>query len=133
MLQHELRIGNVLLHGGVPVKVTDIFKTHFICETFECISHGNSIQERFAPIPLTAGVLRKCGFTEQSGPYFFSSYIEFDNYIFAVDPIKGYTGEWSVHNDKYEAGCNAIAIVKYLHQLQNIIHAISGQELNYTP
>lgn len=76
----------------------------------------------FSPIPLTPEILEKCGF----------AYWELD--IDCTDPSDAY---W-VHR-KFKFGIDNLSWtvqkigvrVKYLHQLQNLYFALTGEELNY--
>lgn len=88
------------------------------------------------PIPLTPEVLEKCGFREskkqpvhfinlgnpakqlellKSGEYFYPSIYQ--------------AAEVSSEND----GTVYVNRIQYLHQLQNLIYALTGQELEYKP
>lgn len=69
-------------------------------------------------IPLTPGILEKAGFVFD-GTYWCSQYIDIPVY----PTINGGT-ILMAPNQKFAKE------IKYLHQLQNIIHSLTGQELN---
>ena len=107
----ELRIGNwVLDMYDNKVKVTIIDDT----------------VDWAKPIPLTPEILEKSGFVKQME---WTYCIE----IQVGQKLVYYLGEkgWSIGNKNYSDFEN----LKYLHQLQNLYHALTGEELevNYPP
>jgi hypothetical protein len=116
----ELRIGNlVTLDGFVqPIQVINAYKGHLCFANamgnFENDSDDKSIQ----PIALTDEILLKCGFDSgilKAGNLFLQQFDDDKGFVFitgdADDPL----------NDKP---------VQYLHQLQNLYFALTGEELN---
>lgn len=126
----ELRIGNLVngitLGKKIPVVVEGIHKNGIN-------PHVDSLGEldvdwyfdRIEPIPLSPEILEKCGFEENNfhsdhwyhvelGPHI----IEYDDGTYILEAVSGA----SVSN-----------CFKYLHQLQNLYFALTGQELNYNP
>lgn len=75
------------------------------------------------PIPLTPTILEECGKVE--GRCFFIQ-DDFSRVEFLM---------WSdVIDGKYYFECGTYRIeVRYLHQLQNLYHSLTGKELNYQP
>lgn len=119
----ELRIGNYLLYNSDIKKVSSIHNDNTIRFKDGSSSIGCFIikNKNIKPIPLTEEILLKCGFEKQMA------------WTFSVDLIGGirfvyYLGEkgWSLNNKNYSDFPN----LKYLHQLQNLIYAITGEELN---
>ena len=113
---NELRFGNWIkgLRGNAfQVKAADIF-------TIE-MGHDNGLCE---PIELTADVLEACGFENDR-----------ENETFQLDTDFGFCIYGSIAlgvavNIDYKIVGNAVT---HLHQLQNLYHALTGEELNYTP
>jgi hypothetical protein len=102
----DLRIGNWVLHEGKMYRV--IWRDL----GFEKVN--------FEPIPLTPEILEKAGFSDfnKDEKYFigrFKLVKEKDNYRLSQSVSSVYL---PVANK-----------IQYLHQLQNIIHSITGQEL----
>lgn len=69
----------------------------------------------FEPIPLTAEILEKAGFVSDMMADGFLSYSK-DGVEIDMPYFEFFYGESSIE-------------VKYVHQLQNLIHSLSGQEL----
>ena len=115
----ELRIGNYVNH---------VYKGNFKILK----SHFPSLMINFIdPIPLTEDILLKCGFVEKGVT--FNTKINFTRCcLFKVNSSNNYNNnenEFSVtlyqHHNSIE-----IARIKYLHQLQNLFFALTGEELN---
>ena len=124
MKANELRIGN-LVEGIRIGKVKSIFITHFQVDDFDGITLGNSLQLNFKPIPLTEEWLLKLGFKESLlGVYFPYPYNDFElGYFGSVNGSKkGYVITSLV--GKMEG-------IKYVHQLQNLYFALTGEELTF--
>jgi len=128
----ELRIGNVVLldtghvlpapHRIVALDIVDIFK-------------GLPTNITIEPIPLTPEVLQKCGFKSNSRCWFLQFKREHDIIDCAVwvsrleeDPIGMYC--FGFDSAMHSVPMNNIY---YLHQVQNMYFAITGEELPYTP
>lgn len=106
---NELRIGNwVDTVYNVPyIKITEIKEVVICGENCKCMSYGS-----LKPIPLTEEILLKCGFEKQGGFWFVKGDIKIE-----ITLSRGYF--------RY-AG---FVRLKYLHQLQNLYFALTGQEL----
>jgi hypothetical protein len=115
----DLRIGNYQMFGERICIVTALFKTHFICDLLDGVSIGNSLQNRFHPIPLTPDILEKCGFwnTDMDGEYIYN---ERGITRFYISPI----GLVS-----FKIGDIVFSTVHFLHQLQNLYKALTNNEL----
>ena len=114
MLQaNELRIGNYLQWNGKPFKVNTIFTSHVCSETQPL--------QGYEPIPLTPEILEKCGYKVQCEYFFFKKdeLIEFEKLKHC----------YSVRFKQSGMNSLKIAEIKYVHQLQNLIFAVSGNEL----
>jgi hypothetical protein len=101
---NELRIGNW-------VNIGDLSTT---------INHIMGDDDYFDPIPLTPEILEKCGFREY-GP--FSPWLTLGSFSWS-DPAG-----ISYEIDEESAMLDHI---KYLHQLQNLYYAVTGEELTIT-
>lgn len=107
----ELRLNNI-------VKIGSIITT---------VSHIMGDEDYFEPVELTPEILEAAGF----------KYNEFtENYEIFYDAvgmvgINKYDGSFIIGNDNEDMGFTGDikSACKYLHQLQNLIHSLTGQEL----
>jgi hypothetical protein len=113
MKANELRIGNYVNEYGRII----------------CIESGHDIDlmfEEFQPIPLTPEILEQCGFVNKpSGIYKYSYEIEIDGFD-STFRTWWYGEDICLEPMGYDTGYISI---KYLHQLQNLFYALTGEEL----
>ena len=127
MKANELRIGNCLFVPGVhrEVIVSAIFKTHYVCEDYNGIRFEESLRINYQPIPLKEEWLLKFGFEKINNDVF--RIVQNDNFkspfSIAFDNINNL---FKIAFQGYWYHC------KYVHQLQNIYFALTGEELTYT-
>lgn len=115
----ELRIGNYVEGIGMehPIrKIYDSIQYNYKTERYEL---DDIDIQYFKPIPLTEEWLKKFGFE--------SDEITFDK--------SGFTIGWFRNNEFYYLPVGQIIIrnkhqIKYVHQLQNLYFALTGEELN---
>ena len=121
---NELRIGNLMKWGTSIVAIKDMVYNQ---KPDRYIYHVEKKQEltgvpfnEFEPVPLTPQLLEKCGFTKSDD----------------LKDMKGkiLLGEWRHENDIDYPGMLYLPAyeVKYLHQLQNLYFALTGEELKIT-
>jgi hypothetical protein len=83
----------------------------------------------FEPIPLTAETLKGCGFIARPGSGTLMLTIAYEDSDYPCTLQR--TGDGV---QICRSGIGAItAHIEYLHQLQNLFFALTGQELNYNP
>jgi hypothetical protein len=112
----DLRIGNWYDHNGEYKQASH----NTIYEVWE------SEREWCKGIPLTPEVLEKCGFHKHN-----NAWVQED---FTENNSKFYFSIWSVDNEEFNYNSAEFPIeLKYLHQLQNLIYVIKGEELTYKP
>ena len=125
---NELRIGN-LVYDNFDVSNPYVV-TIFSLDDFIAISHGCN---KYQPIPLTEEWLVKCGFVKDSkieylmghiNNTYTKSYLIIGTYDNVFSPcVRMYDrDDWAYYE---EIGEN----IKYLHQLQNLYFALTGEEL----
>jgi len=94
----------------------------------ECAQRWIGVEYKFDKlfgIPLTPEILEKCGF-ENDGTYFFiQPNLENIHYRLIEFPKGTWVMSKGFINYNHELRC-----IKYLHQLQNLIYALTGEELN---
>jgi|ERR1700751_492507 len=126
----ELRVGSLLKHGNDEVHV---FSIHFE-DRVEISCDGNNSgesnyiatvdSEKLTPIPLTEDWLIKFGFEKTKENEYF---IDKHTVLLGVklDPLVGKTRAIVYRN----ASVGVMPICLYVHQLQNLFFALSGEEL----
>lgn len=119
---NELRRGNYIL----PEHDLD-GKYHVVNELGEG-SINNYIENWYSPIPITPEILERCGFVVSDMGGHYNDIYEFNNVSIAdsskVSPFN-YCYEYHKNKEqkKWFRGIN------YLHELQNLFFALTGQEL----
>jgi hypothetical protein len=112
MKKNDLRIGNWV----------------FDSEGFEYQIQGYELYinlvEDFKPIPITNKWLERLGF--ERNKYYQNFRIKAGDYF---NSIQYYEGEWCYNNCESDAGCYFVTTVQYVHELQNLYHAINKEEL----
>ena len=106
---NELRIGNYV---KAVIDITDGFKTGDLVEITCICDDAND----FEPIPLTEEWLLKFGF-EKTGSFYSKNNLEF--YVNGNSDVR-------FHMDDYRH-----IVLNYVHQLQNLYFALTGEELTY--
>lgn len=129
MQANELRIGNIVEWNRKPFKVCSISM-----DIVENELWSKPLQE-IHPIPLTEEILTEwCrldkdpyrqGYTTEVFSMFELSYTELVSYINSECFQEDCYYKLTVNCNEYETGCK----IKYLHQLQNLYFALSGEEL----
>ncbi len=123
MVASELRIGNLVLvpeHLGLDVYTKPKIETEVFSisegginnEPFENITFGIS---QIAPIPLTKEYLLRFGFNGLD-----------------KGPLTVILTNGNVFYQRESMDNNPISNIKYVHQLQNLYFALTGEELSFT-
>ncbi len=110
MRKNDFRIGNWVLHGLAYKQIDDGFLINMAHE--------------FEPIPITNEWLEMLGF--EYNKYYQNFRIKAGDYY---NSIKYIDDEWCYNNDYSDAGCYFVTTVQYVHELQNLYHAINKEEL----
>ena len=83
-----------------------------------------NLVEDFKPIPLSEEWLERLGF--EYNKYYQNFRIKEGEYF---NSIKYIDDEWCYNNCESDAGCYFVTTVQYVHELQNLYHAINKDEL----
>jgi hypothetical protein len=124
----ELRIGNTVLHKAS----VRILPTQLTLQHFEALSKNGT--KDFFPVVLKADVLQKCGFTENKNYPGLPTSREFSLPLPVPGEQKTEVFAWIKTNGEcfgrvMTDGKAISRNVYHLHQLQNLIYAITGTEL----
>ena len=118
----ELRIGNYVEYNGEIIKLDG---------SLLCCYIQNELEFPLNPIPLTEEILLKFGFNEVEGERWCDMHEEFEecNYYYLSMFKIYYNPETDIFEDDslYHFNVN----LKYVHQLQNIYFALTGEELTF--
>lgn len=125
---NELRIGNLLQRSNEIIEVDAIFRSNYNCIRFsDRILLGNNHQNNFQPIILTEEWLLKFGFKKHQNSNEYWDFYQLKN---------GWHISLSKHNELsagVEIGLcywgDTFIKVAYVHQLQNLYYALTGEEL----
>jgi hypothetical protein len=137
MKPHELRLGNLVIYEATYHRVTGIIDDRIISEWLQAkVSDPyNAHMDEYKPIPLTKEWLIKFGF-KKGNIYTYSINISpfegeerllafTDDYLYLRE--KGKKGP--LHDDLIILWNKDLKKEFYIHQLQNLFFALTGQEL----
>ena len=114
----ELRIGNLVINQW-----GEIDKVETIGKSIIQFENGWSMEEKVKPIPLNEEWLLKLGFTKEKG--MLHGLDKFKLFLPCINkPVLTYSqGSFSVSDGSFSIQ------VEYVHQLQNLYYALTGEEL----
>jgi len=130
MKASELRIGNLLIFSNMiqPDRIIAVDRRFFSSASIEEGSGDFEITPYYQPIELTPEILEKAGFKKVSHEEFSDSFV----LNVSTEGIIKWEDDGSILiNDRLDdsIGYATNCVCKYVHQLQNLIHALTGQEL----
>lgn len=120
---NDLRIGNLINDDNVVIKIT---RDNVVC-LFRGQYYNTFESDEISGIPLTEELLLKMGFSTLNGDATFAMFVlkpTAYSIILCLTDMDKYDlkqGEWMCVATKTK--------LKYVHQLQNLYHALTGQEL----
>jgi hypothetical protein len=104
----ELRIGNHVLLNGKPLEVRSIYSNDYFGKPV--------MQSEYKPIPITKEWLLEFGWKQCDS---FTEAYHFNGFRFVLTENE----QWIEYSD------NEAIDIKYVHQLQNLYFALTGEEL----
>jgi hypothetical protein len=117
--ENELRQGNWFIKAGMPAK----FDFHD--------EDDRTYLDEFEPIPLTPEILEKCGFEKSKEEVYGEEYLGLKLYNgICRYEICFFPGNTFTSISLFHKGELIGRTWEYLHQLQNLYFALTGQELN---
>ncbi len=128
----ELRIGNIVSYNNKAIKVNNILD-FAINMTFHSISGDRDEEiliEEIEPIPLTEEILLKIGFEKS----FNVGCSEKDHNVYYWSGKISLTIDLELSSGNYNYDSTPVdgaEPLKYVHQLQNLYHALTGEELDF--
>lgn len=130
-MKNELRIGNLIDLGNRIAKIVEI--GHLSCVVVDLEETQDTIEdyERVKPIPLTEEWLVRFGFDFRgvnSTMGYTSTQCVFNSFLIFYNTHSG-MGYTTVGEDEF---CYHNTKIKYVHQLQNLYFALTGNELTIT-
>lgn len=127
----ELRKGILVYYGvpeGKPVKVTGFYPMDediLVCTENEYGPNAERGVDFMLPVPLTPKLLEKCGFKSLGSTDFWDRDLGKNIGQICLNPDNG--AVWLCRNT-IDARTNPTSVY-YLHQLQNLFFALTGEEL----
>jgi hypothetical protein len=123
MKTEELRIGNIVYANGVNYKVWSICGGYIELDSEPLDHHTSLVLDKIEPIPLTEEWLLKFGFVIGSlKNCYFKAWGK--NGVESIVYEYHYKGGF-----EYELGTHTFKVIEYVHQLQNLYFALTGNEL----
>ena len=135
---NELRINNWISHNNNYVQVFELPYLIDLDENKEAYLVNSIWIDEYRPIPITPEILEKCGFEiichfgepqdnnpnmdAINGTLCISKSVNKGEWVFGFDSI------FATKRNNFVWGP-----IDYLHQLQNLYFALTGEELNYQP
>lgn len=140
MKANHLRIGNLIEQGEYGVSPITSYQLHNL-KTKEQGGYAAEYYNNFKPIPLTEEWLLKFGFKKEEGTptknhgNYFSMWVMDYKYSFSYAPFREDWGFYHSYTDapdpKEDNRFDFISCgIKYVHQLQNLYFALTGEELD---
>jgi hypothetical protein len=122
---HEIRLGNTYkIEMGDGTYKSDLINLEDLSNLLD-----DDLDDFYQAMELDEVWLIKLGFEYDE---------HYNNYVIKA---KGYynsvgyndeDGDWYYNNDRSNAGCYYITSIQYVHQLENLYFALTGEELKYT-
>lgn len=131
---NELRLGNYFEYL-VEDKLSDpqsewVLNVIDAQDIMQCDSINDYFNNHYRPIPITEKVLFQCGLYQIKGSKIYSIN---DAYKLKIIENNGFSSSCLLYKKYVGNLIVSITYVSYLHQLQNIYFALTGEELQYNP
>jgi len=131
MKASELRIGNLVDLGNRIAKIIEI--AHLACVVVDLEETQDTIEdyERTKPILLTEEWLYKFGFTNiDKGDNDYITYADSNHDYYLQIDVRRKDGKYSILDNSFDdLRAFSMVDIMYVHQLQNLYFALTGEEL----
>ncbi len=125
---NELRVGNYFKWS--PLASMGIGNDTVTADRFNALATGWN--DLINPIPISAEILEKCGFIKAEHNWFNKRYFTDCNEAAEVMmiTINASSNRCAFYNEDFDTPAIMTGIIiEYLHQLQNLAYAVTGEEL----
>jgi len=127
----ELRIGNLVDLGNRIAKIIEI--GHLSCVVADLEETQDTIEdyERIKPIPLTEEWLYKFGFADiDKHDHDYNTYTDSNHDYYLQSDVRRKDGKYTILDNSFDDLRDFTMIdISYVHQLQNMYFALTGEEL----
>lgn len=129
----ELRIGNLVNRLGVQTIIKSIQIDSDGLGFVSTPLSGAITINQIEPIPLTEEWLLKAGFEVGNKVYINAYSMNILNTDFYLRPSYngGFYWGFNISNEKIDCELNNVKAIQYVHQLQNLYFALTGEELKF--
>ena len=124
LYSHEIRLGNTYkIELGDGTYKSDLINLEDLSNLLD-----DDLDDFYQALEISEEYLIKLGFEYNK---------RYNNYVIKVKGFYnsvGYNDEdcdWYYNNDSSNAGCYYITSIQYVHQLENLYFALTGEELTY--
>ena len=135
----DFRIGNRIIYMGAEIVIEGINRNGDIDYTLNGHPYGGHNVKRYEPIPITEKYLLKQGLTslkeqrekwylDYAFVYSFEDEIKCSDYFIATDLEDEYKFCMATIDDGMQS-YESFRRIKYVHELQNLFFALTGEEL----
>lgn len=126
----DLRIGNILRDkiSKTELKVIELTEKNIGAYVIDRSKFPLKEGWEFEPIPLTEEILLKCGFVKNE-EHDEGGLIDFRYELNLLNKSISFTSNWNIEDCIYVNITQCGVDVFYLHQLQNLYFALTGEEL----
>ena len=131
MKRNELRIGNLVDLGNRIAKIIEISNLSCVVVDLEETQDTIEDYERTKPIPLTEEWLYKFGFKDiDKGDHDYNTYTDSNHDYYLQIDVRKKDGKYSILDNSFDDLRDfSMVDISYVHQLQNLYFALTGEEL----
>jgi gas vesicle protein len=131
IIKNELRIGNLVDLGNRIAKIIEI--GHLSCVVVDLEETQDTIEDynRTKPIPLAEEWLFKFGFvTIDKGDNDYITYADSEHVYYLQLDVRKKDGKYTILDNSFDDLINfSMVDISYVHELQNLYFALTGEEL----
>ena len=130
-IKNELRIGNLVDLGNRIAKIIEISNLSCVVVDLEETQDTIEDYERTKPIPLTEEWLYKFGFKDiDKGDHDYNTYTDSNHDYYLQIDVRKKDGKYSILDNSFDDLRDfSMVDISYVHQLQNLYFALTGEEL----
>ena len=126
---NELRIGNWVNY----IDINGLNPAQIEIEDFINLKEDGEKDFAFSPIPLTPEILEKCGFEKELFEMSGCEVWHVPNTLWRIARSYRDENEYKLWHERISPPTWNLKTLEYLHELQNIIYALTGKEIKFNP